>query len=92
MDGVFEHGWWSSVKEYDIAIWMKTKADSIKVAKKVAMPRSVRGLLCMFCNRFVLGAAGRHPVLRLRDNPELFTLAEKYLKNNLTNNPNSSKI
>jgi hypothetical protein len=85
-------GWVSTVPKFSVTIWAKTKAESVKLAKSLAMPKSVRGLLCMFDNRFVLGAAGRHPILRLRDNPELFTLAEKYLKNNLTNNPNSSKI
>ena len=87
-----EKGWLTSVPEYNVLCWAKTKTEAVKLAKKIAMPKSVRGLLCMFDNRFVLGAAGRHPILRLRDNPELFTLAEKYLKNNLTNNPNSSKI
>ena len=85
-------GWVSTVPKFSVTIWAKTKAESVKLAKKLAMPKSVRGLLCMFDNRFVLGAAGRHPILRLRDNPELFTLAEKYLKNNLTNKPNNSTI
>ena len=72
-------GWTARVSKYDISVWAKTKDAAGKEAKKRAMPLSIRGLLCGFCNRFVLGACGRHPVKALRDNPELFAKAGKYL-------------
>jgi hypothetical protein len=74
-----EKGWLATVQKFGVKEWAKTKLEAVKQAKKQAMPLSVRGLLCMFCNRFVLGACGRHPVKALRDNPELFDRAKKYL-------------
>jgi hypothetical protein len=91
-DGREERLWVSEVPEFMVVVWAKTKAESVKLAKIAAMPRSIRGLLCGFCNRFIMGACDRHWVKELRGTPELFLLAAKYLKNNLTNNPNSSKI
>jgi len=66
--------------EFDVSVWAKTKVEAIKLAKKLAMPKSIRGLLCSYCNRFILGAVGRHPVKHFRDNPELFIRAAQYLK------------
>ena len=89
---MFIPGWRSTVAEYGVEVWAKTKAESVKLAKIAAMPKSIRGLLCFFCNKFIMGACDRHWVKELRGKPELFTLAEKYLRNSLTNNPNSSTI
>jgi len=71
--------WIARIPKYNVLAWDKTKEGAGKLAKKQAMPLSIRGLLCGFCNRFVLGACGRHPVMVLRDNPELFDRAKKYL-------------
>ena len=46
----FENGWEASVSEFEVFRWAKTKREAIKLAKDLALPLSVRGLLC----------AGRH--------------------------------
>lgn len=50
--------WWTTVKEFpDINIWSLTKKSGIEAVKKIALPRSVRGLLCpgryRGCNRLL---------------------------------------
>ena len=65
-----------------VAVMASTQAGSVKEAKRLAMPWSVRGLLCFKCNKG-LGVIARF--FGAESNPDILLSIREYLRKRLTN-------
>ena len=86
IEGAKGVGWTATVLdeigEVALGVMWPTQAGAIKEAKRLAMPWSVRGLLCFKCNKG-LGVIARF--FGAESNPDILLSIREYLRKRLTN-------